>query len=191
MSRTFLSRALLLLTACLSAAVQAPGQTPDVGQKAPGFTLTTPDGKPVTFSTLTAKGPVALVVLRGYPGYQCPFCVRQVHDFLENADKFAALSTQVLFVYPGPPANLDQHAREALARQNPLPPGFHMVIDPDYKFTNQYDLRWDAPNETAYPTTFLVDLHGVIFFRKTSKEHGGRTSAADVLTALQHAPYTY
>ena len=191
MSRTFLSTALLVLASCIPAAAQTPAQTPDVGQKAPGFTLTTPDGNPVAFSTLTAKGPVALVVLRGYPGYQCPFCVRQVHDFIENADKFAALSTQVLFVYPGPPADLDQHAKEALAKQNPLPAGFHMVIDPDYKFTNQYGLRWDAPHETAYPTTFLVDGHGVVFFRKTSKEHGGRTTADDILAALQNAPYKY
>jgi len=191
MSRTFLPAALMLLACVIPAASHASGQTPDVGQKAPAFTLATPDGKLVAFSVLTAKGPVALVVLRGYPGYQCPFCVRQVHDFIENADKFAALSTQVLFVYPGPPADLDQHAKEALAKQNPLPPGFHMVTDPDYKFTNQYGLRWDAPNETAYPTTFLVDGHGIIFFRKTSKEHGGRTSAADILAALQHAPYTY
>lgn len=191
MKRTFLFAAGMLLSTCIAAPAQTATQIPDVGQKAPAFTLATPDGKPVVFSTLTAKGRVALVVLRGYPGYQCPFCVRQVHDFIENADKCAALGTQVLFVYPGPPADLDQHAREALAKQNPLPSGFQMVIDPDYKFTNQYGLRWEAPQETAYPTTFLVDGHGVIFFRKSSKEHGGRTTATDILAALQHAPYTY
>ena len=191
MARTLLFAAWMLLSTCLPATAQTFAKIPDVGQKAPAFTLATPDGKPIAFSTLTAKGPVALVVLRGFPGYQCPFCMRQVHDFIENADKFAAIGTQVLFVYPGPPADLDQHAKEALAKQNPLPAGFHMVIDPDYKFTNQYGLRWDAPHETAYPSTFLVDSHGTIFSRTTSKEHGGRTTAADVLSALQHQPYTY
>ena len=181
--------ATLSLIASVSVIAQTPGQTPDAGQKAPAFTLATPDGMPESLASLTAKGPVALVVLRGYPGYQCPFCMKQVHEFIENADKFAAFGTQVMFVYPGPPADLDQHAKEALAKQNPLPAGFHMVTDPDYKFTNQYGLRWDAPHETAYPTTFLIDRHDVVFFRKTSKEHGNRATAADLLTELAAAKH--
>jgi peroxiredoxin len=106
-----------------------------------------------------------------------------VHDFIENADKFT--TAQVLLVYPGPPAELDQHAKEFLARQTSLPENIHLVIDPDCKFTNQYGLRWDGPNETAYPSTFLIDRHDVIFFRKVSKGHGDRTSAAEVLSLLQ------
>src|SRR5260370_29892170 len=86
-------------------------ETPDLGQKAPEFTLPTPEGHPLSLSEFTAKGTVVLVVLRGYPGYQCPYCQRQVHDFLVSADKFAALGAQVLLLYPGPPAELDQPAR--------------------------------------------------------------------------------
>jgi peroxiredoxin len=141
----------------------------------------------LTLSEFTAKGPVALIVLRGYPGYQCPYCQRQVHDFLIYADKFYALGTQILLVYPGPPADLDQHAREFLAKQNPLPANLHLVIDPDYKFTNKYGLRWDEPKETAYPTTFLIDHSEIVFFRKISHSHGDRTTAADVLAELEHA----
>jgi hypothetical protein len=53
--------------------------------------------------------------------------------------------------YPGPPAELDQRAREFLSKQNPLPANLHLVIDPDYRFTNQYDLRWDAPRKPRIP----------------------------------------
>lgn len=173
--------ALLLGTASLSA------QTPEIGEKAPQFSLSTPDGKTLTLSQFTRKGTVVLVVLRGYPGYQCPFCVRQVHDFIENADKLAAEKTEAVLVYPGPPADLDQHAREALAKQNPLPANIHLVIDPDYVFTNRYGLRWNASHETAYPSTFLVDRKGVVFFRKVSTGHGDRSSVSDVLAELQKA----
>lgn len=162
-------------------------ETPDVGRKAPVFTLKTPGGQPVSLAELTRKGPVALVVLRGYPGYQCPFCTKQVHDVVENADKFAAAGTEVLLVYPGPPADLDQRAKEFLVKQNPLPANVHLVIDPDYTFTNQYGLRWDAPKETAYPSTFLIDRNDVVFFRKISKGHGDRTNSADLLAELQKA----
>ena len=162
-------------------------ETPDVGQTAPPFSLNTPDGKTESLIGLTHKGPVVLVVLRGYPGYQCPYCIKQVHDFVENADKFAAAGASVLLVYPGPPAELDQHAKEFLTKQNPLPENIHLVIDPNYEFTNQYGLRWDAPNETAYPSTFLIDRNNVIFFRKVSKGHGDRTSAAEILVELQRS----
>jgi hypothetical protein len=95
--------------------------------------------------------------------------------------------TPVLLVYPGQPAELDQHAKEFLTKQNPLPDNIHLVVDPDYKFTNRYALRWNAPNEAAYPSTFLIDRHNVIFFRKVSKGHGDRTSAAEILMELQRA----
>ena len=160
-------------------------QTPGIGEKALPFSLITPEGKAVSLMELTHTGPVALIVLGGYPGYQCPYCVKQVHDFVENAAKFASAHTSVLLIYPGPPADLDQHAREFLTKQNPLPENIHLVIDPDYKITNQYGLRWDAPNETAYPSTFLIDRDNVIFFRNVSKGHGDRTSAAQILVELQ------
>jgi len=45
-------------------------QPPQVGETAPDFTLTTAEGETVTLSSLTAERPTAVVVLRGYPGYQ-------------------------------------------------------------------------------------------------------------------------
>jgi peroxiredoxin len=181
------STIVLVLFSPLVALGQAPAATPKVGQAAPNFSLSTPTGQSLTLASLTEKGTVALIVLRGYPGYQCPYCVRQVHDFVQSANKFAAAGAQVLLVYPGPPADLDQHAKEFLAKQNPLPQNVTLVIDPDYAFTNQYGLRWDAPNETAYPATFLIDRKGVIFFSKVSQEHGDRTTASSVLSQLPNA----
>ncbi len=178
---------IVFAAAVLCGGLNTKAQTPDIGQKAPGFTLKTPDGQAVSLDEMTRKGPVALVVLRGYPGYQCPFCTKQVHDVVENADKFKAAGAEVLLVYPGPPADLDQRAKEFLVKQNPLPPNVHLVIDPDYAFTNQYGLRWDAPKETAYPSTFLIDRKDTVFFRKISKAHGDRTNAADLLSELDKA----
>ena len=74
----------------------------------------------------------------------------------KSAD-FAAKKVTPLLVYPGLPADLDQHAKEFLAKQSDLPPNTKLVIDPDDKMTNFYGLRWDAPHETAYPSTFILD----------------------------------
>jgi hypothetical protein len=51
-------------------------------------------------------------------------------------------------------------------------------------FTRTYGLRWDAPNETAYPSTFVLDGRGNITFARTSQSHGDRVPVADVLEAL-------
>ncbi len=128
----------LFLVGCASA------QTPAVGAKAPNFTLSTPSGKPIQMSKDRHGQSLVLIVLRGYPGYQCPYCVKQVHDFVEHAPAFAAKNARVLLVYPGPLADLDLHAREFLEKQADLPANVTLVTDPDYKVTNQYGLRWEA-----------------------------------------------
>ena len=172
--------------AYMSAAIGvAPAQTPATGAKAPDFTLQTPTGKSVDLAKDRAKGTTVLVLLRGYPGYQCPYCVRQVHDFMEHSAEFAAKNVNILLVYPGPPADLDQHAKEFLAKQADLPADIQLVVDPDYTMTNLYGLRWNAPHETAYPSTFILDANGTILFEKISHSHGDRTSAEDVLRQLK------
>ncbi len=171
----------LLVTFLFSTASISFAATPIVGATAPNFTLQTPDGTSVSLEQFTGKGPVVLILLRGYPGYQCPYCVKQVHDYVENAPQLAAAGIHVLLVYPGPPAQLSDHAKEFLAQQNQLPANVHLVVDPDYQMTNLYGLRWDAPKETAYPATFLINKHGVITWAKISTGHGDRTTAQDVL----------
>ena len=170
----------VLIATALPVLVAAP---PLMGEKAPDFTLSDAAGKSVRFSEVMSKGPVALVVLRGFPGYQCPFCNRQVQDFIQNAPAFAAAGVQVVLVYPGPPQDLDSKANQFLADKK-LPDNFDMLLDPGYKFTDMYGLRWDAPRETAYPSTFLLNRDGQVFFSKIVKEHGGRTTAAEILDAL-------
>ena len=51
--------------------------------------------------------------------------------------------------------------------------------------TLRYGLRWDAPNESAYPSTFVLDRQGIVRYALISKTHDGRATAADVLTELK------
>ena len=174
----------LLIAVSRLLAAPARAEPPAVSAKAPDFTLSTPEGKPVQLSALTSKSTVVLIVLRGYPGYQCPYCQKQAHDFQVHAGEFAAKGVELLLVYPGPRADLGDHAKEFLAPEGALPANYHLVLDPDYSFTNLYGLRWDAENETAYPATFIVDRKGVVVFSAISRIHGGRTTAQETLAAL-------
>ena len=80
-------------------------------------------------SELTKDGPVVLVVLRGYPGYQCPICTRQVADLRSKADDFDKLGAKVVLVYPGPgPAeSLKKLANEFLGDKDLPKPFFSPV----------------------------------------------------------------
>lgn len=170
------------------AANKAPAPAPpQVGDKAPDATWTALDGQPGKLSQHLTEGPVVLVVLRGWPGYQCPICTRQVGQFLAHAESLQAARARVILVYPGPADRLREHAHEFLGGKN-LPPHFSLVIDPDFAFTLRYGLRWDAPGETAYPSTFVIDRQGMVRYAKVSKTHGDRASALEVLQTLKALP---
>ena len=160
------------------------GKAPKLGEKAPPFSLLDLDGQRVTLDGELTHGPVVLVLLRGWPGYQCPFCTRQFADFLGQASAFVAAGARVVWVYPGPSDSVQRHAREFLASRA-LPSAFRITTDPDYVFTNAYGLRWDAPQETAYPATFVIDRGAIVRFAQTSVRHDGRALATDVLKALE------
>ena len=173
---------LLSLTLAASLMSVSAGEPPQVGAAAPDFSLNTMDAKSVTLSIETAKQPVVLVVLRGWPGYQCPLCTRQVHEFVAHAGAFTG-KARVIMVYPGPAQDLSAHAEQFLKDKH-WPKDFLFLTDPDYTFIKSYGLRWEAPGETAYPSTFVIDTKGVVQFAKISKSHGGRSTAAEALAAL-------
>lgn len=137
----------------------------------------------VQLSQVNAHGPVVIVLLRGYPGSQCPACTAQVADLVKHAEQFAAKQAQVLLIYPGSKSRLDQRADEFL-QGTQLPEPLTFLLDPDLKFTKAYSLRWDAPNETSYPSTIVVDKDGKVAFLKISETHRGRSTAKEILAEL-------
>ena len=124
----FTGTALALLT-CLSLLPLRAAEIPKVGDKAPDFTLQSLDDKTVRLSELTAKGNVVLVVLRGWPGYQCPICDRQVQDFIRLKSDFAEAKARIVFIYPGPADGLKAHGQEFKDWKNKQWPGeFHGTL---------------------------------------------------------------
>ncbi len=174
---------LLVVAFGASLPAHAAEEPPKVGDIAADFELNALDKGKVKLSSLTKNGSVVLIVLRGFPGYQCPLCTRQVAELRSRAKEFSAAKTQVILVYPGPAEGLKAHADE-FVRGKTLPKPFRLVLDPDFEFTKKYALRWDAPNETAYPSTFVLDRKRKIVFAKVSKSHGDRAQTDAILKAI-------
>ena len=175
--------AIVLLGAAAPTLRGMPTDPPKVGDTAPDFTLAQIDGKKLNLSAELKQGPIVLIVGRGWVGYQCPFCNRQFGDFLRNANELEAQGARVVWVYPGPTEDVQKRAEEFLDGKT-FPANFRFVLDPAYTFTLAYGLRWEAPQETAYPSTFVIDRSRVVRFATISKTHGDRTTAAAVLAAL-------
>ncbi|MEN0111652.1 MAG: redoxin domain-containing protein [Planctomycetota bacterium] len=178
--------ALFAAAAFVSLAANARSAPVTVGDPAPTATLDDLNGDSIDLAAEFAGGKTVLVFLRGYPGYQCPACGAQAADFAAKAADFAAAGLRVVLVYPGEAAGLPTYADAFTDRfvKTELPAPIKMVLDPDYTLTNAYGIRWDAPRETAYPSTFVVD-GGRITWAKISRTHGGRVKASDALAAAR------
>ena len=158
-------------------------RSPQVGQVAPDIKWTDAKGKKHALMEMTKQSKVVLLVLRGWPGYQCGICNRQVAQFIGQKEKFESMGAQVVMIYPGPAELLVDHAKQ-FQGDRVFEGAFHYVIDPGYGFTNAWNLRWDAPRETAYPATYILGEGNKVEFANVSKTHGGRVKAGRVLKEL-------
>ena len=161
---------------------------PKEGSKIGEITGTTINGADFQLSKLVEKGSVVLIMLRGFPGAQCPVCSTQVAGYIAKAEEFEQQrNTPVVFIYPGKVNELEKRAKEftaPLEKEVDLPSNLTFLLDQDYKITNQLNLRWDDPNETAYPAAFVIDHDGYIQYAKVSDNHGDRATADEILEFL-------
>lgn len=162
---------------------------PKEGSKITDFSGITMNGAPFKLSKYIEKGTVVLIMLRGFPGYQCPVCSTQVAGYIAKAEEFEKQkNTPVVFIYPGKVKDLDKKAKEftsPLEEKEDLPNNFIFVIDNDYAITNLLGLRWNVPKETAYPAAFVIDHKGYIQYAKVSDSHYGRATADEILEFLE------
>lgn len=181
--------ALLLLLPLTASVARADEEKtvprPEVGERAIDFELPIVGEKSfLTLSDEYKEGPVVVIVLRGYPGYQCPLCNRQVSSLANRARVLSNEAHKVILVYPGESSGLDRRAEQFMGSRR-LPKPLVVVRDDGMKMVNDWGLRWDAINETAYPATFVVDQNGRISWQKVSDSHAGRSTTEEILKELR------
>lgn len=179
-----LRRWFLLPLVLLAVSLTSSAATPTAGETAPDFTLPTINGARLTLSTLTGRSTVVLVLLRGYPGYQCPFSQQLFDSYQQQAANLAAMGAEVVFVYPGSDGkDLSEDALQMTGTAL-LPSNVHVVLDPNYSFTNLYGLRWNAANQTVYPTTFVLNREGMVYFVHKGLSASDQTRVTDTLAVV-------
>lgn len=129
---------------------------PEIGTKAPAFTLSDKDGNTVSLSDFLGKK----VVLYFYPKDNTPGCTRQACAFASAYDRFKSLDVAVIGVSRDSVAS---HAK--FAEKHGLP--FVLLSDPELSAINAYGV-WQEKKMCGkvgmgvVRTTFVIDENGVI-----------------------------
>src|ERR1700728_2602719 len=128
-----------------------------VGKKAPAFTLPDQDGKPVSLTSLTSRGPV---VLYFYPKDSTPGCTVEACSFRDNLGAIRARGAQVV----GVSADSTASHQKFIAKQSL---NFPLLSDPGHTVTTAYGVY---KKKSLYGrefmgierTTFVIGRDGVI-----------------------------
>lgn len=167
------------------AEAQDEPQQLEVGDRVHDFDLPVADSDAyLTLRDEYKQGPVVLIVLRGFPGYQCPICTQQVASLANRAKALAAETHRVILVYPGEEKGLEKRAEQFMGARR-LPQPLVIVRDEGMKMVYEWGLRWYGRKETAYPATYIIDRNGRIRWQKVSQSHAGRSSVQDILKELR------
>lgn len=157
----------------------------EVGDRAIDFDLPVVGGEEyLTLRDQFKEGPVVVVVLRGYPGYQCPLCSQQFSAIRNRAGALAKVAHRVILVYPGEGTLLQRHAEQFRGSRS-LPDPLVIVRDQEMKMVTEWGLRWDRPRETAYPAAYIIDRNGRVRWLKVSDNHAGRASVDEIVRELR------
>jgi peroxiredoxin Q/BCP len=138
-----------IMIASLGLAFGALADMPQVGQKAPDFTLTSQDGSPLGLHNF--KG--TWVVLYFYPKDNTPGCTIEAHNFQQDLQKYEADNAVIVGVsVDNTASHQDFCAKQGLT--------FKLLSDTDKKVVAEYGSL--SPAGMASRNTFLIDPSGKI-----------------------------
>ncbi len=136
--------------------------------------LTPVSGGEFDLTALRGKKRVLLVVLRGFLGKVCEYCVAQTAALADAKDELDALNVEVLVIYPGARENVA--AFEALYEEEfgeefgEGPPPYKVFYDEDLKLVRQLGIEGDL----ASPSTFLINKQGIVEYAYVGKNKADR-----------------
>jgi peroxiredoxin Q/BCP len=174
--RTWPVVAAALLAASVFSITAACAETvPQTGTEAPGFTLPSQDGKPISLKDLRGKW----VVLYFYPKDGTSGCTLEAHNFQRDLPSYEARNAMIV----GVSVDTTGSHREFCAKQGLT---FKLLADDQKQVSAEYgSLRSILGYKIAARNTFLIDPQGKI--AKVWTSVGPATHSTEVLAALSAA----
>ena len=167
---------LLLIAAVAVVSLGVVAEAPAVGADAPGFTLTTNEGKQATLKDFKGQW----VVLYFYPKDFTSGCTLEAHNFQADLEKYKALHAVILGVSVDTAESHQSFcAKEGLA--------FKLLSDPDGKISDTYGSVMEYQGmKLSQRNTFIINPQGKIakvFMKVKPAGHSEEVLAA--LASLQ------
>ncbi|HEY4930740.1 MAG TPA: peroxiredoxin [Terriglobales bacterium] len=152
MFKRFVLIGLIIVSGALLGANLFGASIPAVGSAAPGFTLNSQDGNPVSLSQFRGKW----VVLYFYPRDMTSGCTIEAHNFQRDQEKFKAANAVVLGVSVD-----DTKSHQQFCTKGGLT--FKLLSDTDHKVSEEYgSLTNLGLVKFSRRHTFIIDPQGKI-----------------------------
>ena len=137
------------------------------------------DGKDVDLTAYHGKQRVMIVVLRGFLGEVCMYCMAQTGALADARPKLEAANVEVLVIYPGERENEKSFRRLYEEVFGEGPPPYRVFYDPDSELVTKLGIKGDL----ASPTTLIIDEKGTVQYAYVG-EHRADRPATNALIKL-------
>ncbi|SEN53172.1 peroxiredoxin-like family protein [Bradyrhizobium sp. OK095] len=166
------------------------------GEVAPEFTLTDPDGKPVSSRDLLAKGPL---VVSFYRGVWCPYCNLELQALQDALPEIAARGASLVAISPQTAPNSRKSQRD-----NKL--GFPILSDVRSDVADAFGIRFALPGDLValyksfkndlptfnddpswvlpMPARYVIGRDGVIAYAEVNPDYTHRPDPSELLPVL-------
>lgn len=170
-----------------------------VGDLAPVFSLTDPDGVTVSSAELLKKGPL---VVSFYRGVWCPYCNMDLQALQAELPQINALGANLVAVSPQTASNSRKSTRQNNLTfpvlndiHNDVAAAFGVRYQmPDYLIELYKSLKNDLPGFNGddswtlpMPGRFVIDTDGTIIYAEVDPDYTNRPETELLLPSLQKA----
>lgn len=170
-----------------------------VGDKAPDFSLTDPEGNHVSSIELLKKGPL---VVSFYRGVWCPYCNMDLQALEMELPQIKQLGASLVAISPQSAANSRKSTRQNNLTfpvlndvQNKVAAAFGVRYQlPDYLIDLYKSFKNDLPafNEDdswtlPIPGRFVIDTNGVVIYAEVDPDYTSRPETELLLPSLKRA----
>jgi antitoxin component YwqK of YwqJK toxin-antitoxin module/peroxiredoxin len=151
------------------------------GKPLPIDLLRAVDGTTVDLRQYRGKKPVLLVVLRGFVGEVCIYCIAQTEALARCRSELESLGMEVLVLYPGAKENEQSFERAYAMTFGKGAPPYRVFYDPDLEVVKQLGIAGDL----AHPTTVIVDEAGIVQYAYVGEHRADRPAAKELIRVIK------
>ncbi len=139
------------------------------------------DGKDVNLKDYRGKQRVMVVVLRGFLGEVCMYCVAQTKALAKARSKLEAANVEVLVIYPGARENEESFRQLYEEEFGEGPPPYRVFYDQDLELVTKLGIEGDL----ASPTTIIIDKEGTVQYAYVGEHRADRPATKTLIKLIE------